>query len=272
MFSLSTMSSDSIEEVAGAATGPLWFQLYLWRQREVAERLIDRAQAAGYRALVVTVDTPLVGNRVRDVHNGFKMPPRIEPRTALDILRHPRWLAQAPSAITFGNVTDLHSGSATGPMAHAQLINDLLSNPGATWDDLARLRERWRGPMVIKGVLHPEDAERAVELGADGVVVSNHGGRQLDGRPRRSSAPGGGRGGRRRAEVLLDGGVRRGTDVVKALALGARACLIGRPWLFGLAVGGQVGVSTVLEILRDRARSRLGAARPPLDRRARRLR
>jgi L-lactate dehydrogenase (cytochrome) len=262
VFSLSTMSSDSIEEVAGAATGPLWFQLYLWRQREVAERLVDRAQAAGYRALVVTVDTPLVGNRVRDVHNGFKMPPRIEPRTALDILRHPRWLAQAPSAITFGNVADLHTGSATGPMAHAQLINDLLSNPGATWDDLDWLRGRWSGPLVIKGILTAEDAERAVQAGVDGIVVSNHGGRQLDGTAATldalvevAEAVGD------RVEVLLDGGVRRGTDVVKALALGARACLIGRPWLFGLATGGEQGVSTVLEILRtelDRALALLG--------------
>jgi isopentenyl diphosphate isomerase/L-lactate dehydrogenase-like FMN-dependent dehydrogenase len=262
VFSLSTMSSDSIEEVASAAPGPLWFQLYLWRQRAVAERLVDRAQAAGYRALVVTVDTPVVGNRVRDVHNGFKMPPRIEPRTALDMLRHPRWLAQAPSAITFRNVIDLDTGSRTGPMAHAKLINDLLSNPGATWDDLDWLRERWTGPLVIKGILTAQDAERAVQGGVDGIVVSNHGGRQLDGTAATLDAlaevveaVGD------RVEVLLDGGVRRGTDVVKALALGARACLIGRPWLFGLAAGGEQGVSTVLEIFRaelDRALALLG--------------
>jgi isopentenyl diphosphate isomerase/L-lactate dehydrogenase-like FMN-dependent dehydrogenase len=262
VFSLSTMSSDSIEEVARAAPGPLWFQLYLWRRREVAERLVDRAQAAGYRALIVTVDAPLIGNRVRDVHNGFKMPPRIEPRTALDILRHPRWLAQAPSAITFRNLTDLDTGSRTGPMAHAKLVNDLLAHPGATWDDLDWLRDRWSGPLVIKGILTAEDAERAVQAGVDGIVVSNHGGRQLDGTVATLDAleevvdaVGD------RAEVLLDGGVRRGTDVVKALALGARACLIGRPWLFGLAAGGEAGVSMVLEILRaelDRALALLG--------------
>jgi isopentenyl diphosphate isomerase/L-lactate dehydrogenase-like FMN-dependent dehydrogenase len=262
VFTLSTMSSDSIEEVADAASGPLWFQLYLWRQRDVAERLIDRAQAAGYRALVVTVDVPLVGNRVRDLHNGFKMPPRIEPRTALDVLRHPRWLAQVPSAISFRNLVDSSADTATGPMAHAKLINDLLSNPGATWDDLDWLRNRWSGPLVIKGILTAEDAERAVQAGVDGIVVSNHGGRQLDGTAATLDAleevvdtVGD------RAEVLLDGGVRRGTDVVKALALGARACLIGRPWLFGLAADGEQGVFTVLDILRtelDRTLALLG--------------
>ena len=267
VFSLSTMSSNSIEEVAQAASGPLWFQLYLWRQRDVAERLIDRAQAAGYRALVVTVDVPLVGNRVRDLHNGFKMPPRIEPRTALDMLRHPRWLVHAPSAITFRNLVDSTADTATGPMAHAKLVNDLLSNPGATWDDLLWLRERWRGPLAIKGILTADDAERAALAGVDGIIVSNHGGRQLDGTAATLDAleevvdaVGG------RIEVLVDGGVRRGTDVVKALALGARACLIGRPWLFGLAANGEQGVFTVLEILRaeiDRTLALLG--RPSIE-------
>jgi isopentenyl diphosphate isomerase/L-lactate dehydrogenase-like FMN-dependent dehydrogenase len=237
IFTLSTMSSDSIESVAAAADGPLWFQLYLWRQRDLSEQLIERADSAGYRALVVTVDVPVVGNRVRDLHNGFKMPPRIEPRTALDMLRHPRWLAQAPSAMAFENILGSGPASPSGPMAHAKLVNSLLSNPAATWDDLRWLREQWRGPLLLKGVLTGEDAERAVAAGVDGIVVSNHGGRQLD------------------------GGIRRGTDVIKALALGASACLIGRPWLFGLAVGGEQGVLDVLEILRietDRALALLG--------------
>jgi isopentenyl diphosphate isomerase/L-lactate dehydrogenase-like FMN-dependent dehydrogenase len=262
VFTLSTMSSDSIEDVARAASGPLWFQLYLWRQRDLAERMIDRAQVAGYRALVVTVDVPIVGNRVRDLHNGFKMPPRIEPRTAIDILRHPRWLAQAPSAITFSNMVDADVTASAGPMAHAKLINSLLSNPGATWDDLRWLREQWHGSLLIKGVLTGEDAELALDAGVDGIIVSNHGGRQLDGTVATLdaleevlAAVGD------RAEVLVDGGIRRGTDVVKALALGARACLVGRPWLFGLAIGGEQGVVDVLEILRtelDRALALLG--------------
>jgi isopentenyl diphosphate isomerase/L-lactate dehydrogenase-like FMN-dependent dehydrogenase len=262
VFTLSTMSSDSIEDVAAAASGPLWFQLYLWRQRDLAERMIDRAQIAGYRALVVTVDVPLVGNRVRDLHNGFKMPPTIDARTALDVLRHPRWLAQAPSAVTFRNMIDSDAVASAGPMAHAKLINSLLSNPGATWEDLRWMRERWTGPLVIKGVLTREDAELAVDAGVDGIIVSNHGGRQLDGTvgtldalEEVVEAVGD------RVEVLVDGGIRRGTDVVKALALGARACLVGRPWLFGLAVGGEQGVVDVLEILRtelDRALALLG--------------
>jgi isopentenyl diphosphate isomerase/L-lactate dehydrogenase-like FMN-dependent dehydrogenase len=262
VFTLSTMSSDSIEEVAGRSSGPLWFQLYLWRQRDLAERLVDRAQVAGYRALVVTVDVPVVGNRLRDLRNGFKMPPRIEPRTAFDILRHPRWLAQVPSAVSFQNIVASGVPNASRPMAHAKLVNSLLSNPGATWDDLAWLRELWRGPLIVKGVLTHEDAELAAEAGVDGIIVSNHGGRQLDGTlgtldalEEVLAAVG------NRVEVLLDGGVRRGTDVVKALALGARACLIGRPWLYGLAAGGEQGVVDVLEIMRteiDRALALLG--------------
>jgi L-lactate dehydrogenase (cytochrome) len=262
VFTLSTMSSDSIESVAAAADGPLWFQLYLWRQRDLSEQLIERADSAGYRALVVTVDVPVVGNRVRDLHNGFKMPPRIEPRTALDMLRHPRWLAQAPSAMAFENVLGSGAASPSGPIAHAKLVNSLLSNPAATWADLRWLREQWRGPLLLKGILTGEDAERAVAAGVDGIVVSNHGGRQLDGTAGTLDAleevvatVGG------QIEILLDGGIRRGTDVIKALALGASACLIGRPWLFGLAVGGEQGVLDVLEILRtemDRALALLG--------------
>jgi L-lactate dehydrogenase (cytochrome) len=260
-FTLSTMSSDSIEAVAKAAQGQLWFQLYLWRQPELVAGLVDRARHAGYHALVVTVDVPVVGNRVRDVHNGFKFPPRITPRTALDLLRHPRWLAGMPSAMAFENIAAT-TGRSGGALEHAKLVNSLLSNPGASWEDLHRLRDRWDGPLVVKGLLTAEDAELAVAAGVDGIVVSNHGGRQLDGVPAAldaleeiAAAVGD------RVEVLMDGGVRRGTDVVKALAAGARACLIGRPWLYGLAAGGEQGVLDVLEILRaetDRALALVG--------------
>ncbi|MCW3064456.1 MAG: L-lactate dehydrogenase, partial [Solirubrobacterales bacterium] len=267
VFTLSTMSSDSIEEVAKRAAGALWFQLYLWRQRDMAERLVARAQAAGYRALVVTADVPVVGNRVRDLHNGFKFPPRIALGTAVDMLRHPRWLAQMPSAMAFENIAEATGGARSGAMEHAKLVNSLLANPGATWEDLRWLRELWEGPLVLKGVLTREDAEAAADVGVDGVIVSNHGGRQLDGTlgtldalEEVVGAVGD------RVEVLVDGGVRRGTDVVKALALGARACLVGRPWLYGLAVGGEQGVVDVLDILRaeiDRALALLG--RPSLS-------
>ncbi len=250
-FTLSTMSSHSIEEVARNASGPLWFQLYLWPQREIVDRLVARAKAAGYRALVVTVDVPVVGNRVRDVRNGFAFPPRPSPRTAVDMLRHPRWLASVPSAIRFANVVDESGTHPTKAVEYAKLVNRLLVNPGADWGELRRLREVWDGPLVVKGVLTGADAAAAVDCGADGIIVSNHGGRQLDGAPAAldalaevvASVPEG-------VEVLMDGGVRRGSDVVKAIALGARGCLIGRPWLFGLACGGEDGVAAVLGILR----------------------
>jgi isopentenyl diphosphate isomerase/L-lactate dehydrogenase-like FMN-dependent dehydrogenase len=251
-FTLSTMSSYSIEEVAAVASGPLWFQLYLWRQRELAERLVRRASAAGYAALVVTVDVPVLGRRVRDVHNGFVFPPKLRPRTALDLLSHPRWLAGARRTTRFANLLETDAGTAGRALEHAKLVNSLLSNPGATWADLSWLRELWDGPLLVKGIQTADDALLALECGADGIIVSNHGGRQLDGGRAALDAleevvpaVNG------RAELLVDGGIRRGTDVVKALALGARACLIGRSWLYGLAAGGEAGVVHVLELLRD---------------------
>jgi isopentenyl diphosphate isomerase/L-lactate dehydrogenase-like FMN-dependent dehydrogenase len=252
IFTLSTMSSHSLEEVRAASRGPLWFQLYLWPQRDVVENLVARAQAAEYAALVVTVDVPVVGNRLRDVRNGFSFPPRVRPSTALDLLRHPRWLAGVPSAMTFANVADQVGDGPGKALEYARLVNRLLANPGADWSMLSWLRERWTGPLLIKGTLTREDARLALEHGVDGIIVSNHGGRQLDGAAASLDAlaevldeVG------ERAEVLLDGGVRRGSDVAKALALGARAVLIGRPWLFGLAIAGQEGVALVLEILRQ---------------------
>jgi L-lactate dehydrogenase (cytochrome) len=252
IFTLSTMSSHTLEEVRAAAPGPLWFQLYLWPQRDVVETLVARAQAAGYSALVVTVDVPVAGNRLRDVRNGFSFPPRLRASTAADLLRHPRWLAGVPSAMTFANVADQVGDGPGKALEYARLVNRLLANPGADWSMLAWLRDRWSGPLLIKGTLTREDARLALEHGVDGIVVSNHGGRQLDGAPASLDALGevvdevGDR-----AEVLLDGGVRHGSDVAKALALGARAVLIGRPWLFGLAIAGQDGVALVLEILRQ---------------------
>jgi L-lactate dehydrogenase (cytochrome) len=266
VFVLSTMSSNSIEEVRAASSGALWFQLYLWAERAILERLLDRAGAAGCRALVVTVDVPVIGNRWRDARNGFSVPPRLTWRTA-DLLRHPRWLAHAPSAVGAAHFLDDAGVSPGAKMEHARMVNRLLANPSSTWSDLAWLRERWPGPLLVKGTLTAEDARLAVESGVDGIVVSNHGGRQLDGAPASidalaevAEAVGD------RVELLVDGGVRHGSDVVKARALGARAVLIGRPWLYGLAVGGEAGVAGVLEILRaeiDRALALLG--RPRFD-------
>ena len=252
IFTLSTMSSDSIEEVARAAGGPLWFQLYLWPRAEVTENLMSRVRAAGFHALVVTVDVAVVARRGRDVRNGFVMPPRLRPRTALDALRHPRWLKAMYPPLRFGNLAGAGVSSPGRSLSLARLVSQLLSNPGATWEDLDRLREQWQGPLVVKGTLTAEDARRALEHGVDGVIVSNHGGRQLDGVPAAIDAlPEVVEAVSGRAEVYLDGGVRRGSDVAKALALGARACFIGRPWLYGLAMAGEPGVTQVLELLRN---------------------
>ena len=259
VFTLSTGSSCSIEEVASAAAGPLWFQLYLWRDRALVEQLLDRAAAAGYRALVLTVDVPVMGRRERDVRNGMTIPPRFTPTTALDVLRRPAWLAglvRGPS-ITFANLVGV-PGRGRGAAELGRYTNEELVNPGADWETLAWVRHRWSGPLAVKGILRPDDARRAVDVGADGIVVSNHGGRQLDGAvpalralPAVVDAVGG------RADVILDGGVRRGADVAKALALGAKAVSIGRPYLMGLAAAGEPGVAAVLRMLRDELDSTL---------------
>ncbi|HEX7077382.1 MAG TPA: alpha-hydroxy acid oxidase [Candidatus Eisenbacteria bacterium] len=226
----STISSQSIEEVAGAATGPLWFQLYVYRDREISRDLLRRAEAAGYKALVLTVDTPLLGRRERDFRNGFMLPPDVRMANFEghgDV--YARWTAPG------------------GMFAHVHQMMD----PSLSWETVAWLREHSKLPIVLKGIVRPDDARRAVDAGASGIVVSNHGGRQLDGGeatilalPDVVDAVQG------RAEVYVDGGFRRGTDVLKALALGARAVLIGRPYLWGLAAGGEAGVRRVLEILR----------------------
>jgi L-lactate dehydrogenase (cytochrome) len=229
-----------------------WFQLYLWRDRSRSQEMIDRAYSAGLRVLMVTVDAPVLGKRERDLRNGFSIPLRPSLGMVIDLLRRPRWLAHyvRGGPITFANYA--HMGYGTRPRALFKFVNDELSHPGATTSDLEWLRSRWKGPLVIKGVMTREDAGQAIEAGVDGIVVSNHGGRQIDGvsstldvLPEIVDEVGG------RAEVLMDGGIRRGTDVMKALALGARAVLIGRPYLYGLAAFGAPGAERVVEILRD---------------------
>jgi L-lactate dehydrogenase (cytochrome) len=258
-FAVSTASSCSIEDVRAAAAGPLWLQLYLWRDREVTGALVDRAGAAGYDAICLTVDVPMSGSRERDLRNGMTIPPRIRPGNALEALRHPRWLARmARAPVTFANVAN---DRESGTMALGSYVNSQL-NPAASWDDLRWLRGHWPGRLLVKGVLDPAAAVRLADEGVDAVIVSNHGGRQLDGAypaalalPEVAGALDG------RIPVLMDGGVRRGSDVVKALALGATACLIGRPYLWGLAAGGERGVVSVLDVLRaeiDRTLALLG--------------
>jgi len=249
VYCVPTGASVSLEEIASVATGPLWFQLYLWKKREVYEGLVRRAQALGFKALLVTVDSATASKRERDLRNGFTLPLRLSLANRVEAVRHPRWVwnyLRSPE-ISFGNLSGIGKGAAT----LAELVNKELNNPGASWADFERLRGLWTGPLIAKGVLTAEDARRAVACGADGVVVSNHGGRQLDTVPASIDVlpeivdavdPG--------TEVLLDSGIRRGTDVIKALSLGAKAVLVGRAYMWGLAAADQAGAARALEILR----------------------
>jgi L-lactate dehydrogenase (cytochrome) len=254
VYALSTLSGCTLEEVKAASSGPVWYQVYLVGGRDVARAAIDRARAAGFSALVVTIDTPVAGLRERDLRNGTAELTSRRIRSMLpflpQFLARPRWLAgflADGGLMRFPNVVL----PGVGPMAYAD-VGVALEQSAVAWADLRWIRDAWNGPVVIKGVLSADDARRAVDEGAAAVVVSNHGGRQLDGvlptlraLPDVVAAVGG------RAEVLLDGGIRRGGDVVKALCLGARAVLVGRAYAYGLGAGGREGVARAIEILRN---------------------
>ncbi len=248
IYTMSHGSTVSIEDLAAAASGPLWFQNFMYRDRGLTRSFAERAQAAGYRALVLTIDNQVLGQRERDLRSGFVIPPRVSWRSVLDVARAWPWaLRMARAPLTLSNYVTDERRDIASLAAH---INDLL-DPTLNWRDVDWLRGIWRGPLLLKGVLHPDEAKAALDHGVDGVIVSNHGGRQLDGAiasiralPAVVDAIAG------RIPVLQDGGIRRGSHVVKALALGATACTIGRPHLWGLAVAGEAGVARVLEILR----------------------
>ncbi len=254
IYTLSTLSGCTLEDVKAAATGPVWYQLYLLGGHEAAEAAILRAHKAGYRALVVTIDTAVAGQRERDIRNGgselvsrnlWRMLPHVP-----QVLARPRWLLdfwRDGGMMKFPNVVV----PGEGVMAYED-VAAALERSTVSWDDMGWIRDAWQGPIVIKGVLSGEDARRAVDAGAEAIVVSNHGGRQLDcvsstlrALPEVAEAVGG------RAEVLLDGGIRRGSDVVKALCLGARAVLVGRAYAYGLGAAGGAGVARAIEILRS---------------------
>jgi isopentenyl diphosphate isomerase/L-lactate dehydrogenase-like FMN-dependent dehydrogenase len=247
-YCLSTNSNASLEEIAAAAPdGDRWFQLYILKDREWMAGLVRRAANAGFRTLCVTIDLPIAGRRARDIRNGFTLPIRPTLASALDLAARPRWLAGAAfRRMRIGNF----EGAATGGFVSiAQHVGSLF-DPSADWSVVARLRDAWRGPLVVKGVLHPEDARLALEAGADAIVVSNHGGRQLEDAPASLDAlPAVVAAVDGRVPVFVDGGVRRGVDIVKALALGGSACLIGRAYAYGLAAGGRAGVERALDIL-----------------------
>jgi len=252
VYTLSTMSICTIEDIRAVTTKPFWFQLYVFRDRVFCEEIMGRARDAGCPVLFVTVDLPQRGQRHADLKNGLTVPPRLTLRNALDIATKPAWIARVlmGKRKTFGNIDhyikrhNIKFGTANWSQNHFdQSLN---------WRDIDWIRKVWPGKLVLKGILDVDDAKTAVAAGADGIVVSNHGGRQLDGAPATvrvlpeiASAVGD------RTEVLFDGGIRSGQDVLKALALGARGCLIGRAYLYGLAAMGEAGVRKVVDIIRQ---------------------
>ncbi len=254
-FTLATGSMTSLERVAEQAGGTLWFQVYMWPDRSLSHQLVERAKAAGYQALVVTVDTPVPPGREYNLRNGMTVPFRFTRRNVADVLLHPRWLSGVllHYLLTTGMPryenypAGMQSRITALPMGRSMLVTDSL-----TWEDLRALRKLWPHALMVKGILRAQDAVMAADCGADGVIVSNHGGRAVDSTrapievlPEVVEAAG------KRLTVLVDSGFRRGADVVKALALGAKAVLIGRATLYGTAVAGQAGAARAIEIYRD---------------------
>ena len=254
-FTLATGSMTSLERVAAEAGGTLWFQLYMWPDRSLSRELVARAKAAGYQALVVTVDTPVAPGREYNLRNGVTVPFRFTRRNVTDVLMHPRWVLgvlmrylMTTGMPRYENYpTAVKSRITALPMGRSMMVTDSL-----TWDDLKELRRLWPHPLMVKGILRPQDALRAAECGADGVIISNHGGRAVDSTvapievlPHVVAAVG------NRLAVIVDSGFRRGADVLKGLALGAKLVLIGRATLYGTAIGGEAGAARAIEIYRD---------------------
>ena len=252
-YALSTLASQTIEQVAASNSGAdLWFQVYVWRDRGLVSSLLERARNAGYRAILLTVDTAVAGYRERDVRRGLSIPFRIGPRAILDALTHPSWTWRMTGGgpVGFANIDGSRASDATDPSELAAFIGRQF-DPTVAWHDVQWFRDNWDGPVVIKGIQSVSDAVRAAEVGVDAIVLSNHGGRQLDGSPAPAQliAPVAETVGDR-LEVLCDGGLRRGSDLAKAVAMGATAGMIGRPYLYGLAAAGRPGVDHVVETYR----------------------
>ena len=251
-FILSTMSICSIEQVAEATDKPFWFQLYVIRDRDFSKDILARAANAGCNALILTVDLQVLGQRHRDIKNGMTVPPEIRLNNIIDIASKPTWAFSIlrGKSKTFGNLAG-HVKGMEGVTSLAQWTNSQF-DPALNWKDVEWIKKTWPGKLIIKGILDVQDAKTAVKLGADAIVVSNHGGRQLDGAPSSISAlPAVAQAVGSDTEVLFDGGIRTGADMMRALALGARACLIGRAYIYGLGAAGRVGVSKAIEILKN---------------------
>jgi isopentenyl diphosphate isomerase/L-lactate dehydrogenase-like FMN-dependent dehydrogenase len=265
IYVLSTGASVALEDVVDAGDGHVWFQLYVWQSRDITDSLVMRAEAAGCDVLILTVDTPVRGQRERDLHNRLTYPPKIRLRDAREVFRAPRWVANylRTPTIGFANLAARPNSSVSS----AKYMASTMLGPSAsvTWDDVLRIRESWPRSFVLKGIVTAQDAATAVGLGVDGIVASNHGGRQLDGLPSsaeilRDIAREVGD----RTVLFVDGGIRRGTDVVKAKALGATAVLVARPYLYALGAGGDIALDRMFEIFRneiDRCLALLGVNR-----------
>jgi L-lactate dehydrogenase (cytochrome) len=252
-YGLSTLGTTRLEELAKEFAGPKIFQIYVFKDRGLTAEFVARCKDAGFHGLALTVDTPVAGNRERDRVNGLSLPPRLTLKSFLNFALHPGWSLPAltGSKFDFANVSHKVDALASGPMSLFDYIGGQFDR-SLTWRDVEWLAAEWGGPLAIKGLMTPEDARHAIASGATGVMISNHGGRQLDGAPAPidqvaaiRDAIGDG------PDVICDGGVRRGSDVVKALAMGATACSIGRPYLYGLAAGGEAGVDRALSLLFD---------------------
>ncbi|HMF21195.1 MAG TPA: alpha-hydroxy acid oxidase [Pseudolabrys sp.] len=251
-YTLSTMSICSIEDVAEATGKPFWFQLYVIKDRDFSKDILSRAAAAKCSALVLTVDLQVLGQRHRDIKNGMTVPPEIRLANIIDVATKPAWIWSILKGKrkTFGNLAG-HVKGMENANSLAQWIQTQF-DPALSWKDVEWIKKIWPGKLVIKGILDPDDAKMAVKLGADAIVVSNHGGRQLDGAPSSISAlPAVAQAVGSDIEVLFDGGIRTGADIMRALALGARACLVGRAFVYGLGAGGRPGVSKAIDILKN---------------------
>ena len=252
IYTLSTVSNTSIEDIADVG-GARWFQIYVYKDRSLVKDLIERCKLTNYQALCLTVDASTPGNREQDLRNGLVIPPKPSLATILDAAMHPYWcwhMLTSPSIVT-ANIKGNSRLDSSNAKALLKYMHEQL-DVSVSWDDVAWMMEQWQGPFLIKGIIHVEDAMKAADLGVHGIIVSNHGGRQLDHAPATLDvlpdivdAIG------NRCEIIIDSGFRRGTDIIKALALGAKACMIGRPYLYGLAAGGEAGVEKSLRLLNE---------------------